>query len=148
MFIVRPEKGHPIIHEVAKERKSLDELGVTEMTNIVIFDSELQSEASPNKSEYYHIIGQRFEIPKEEYSDLLPKGSAGIALPQTSFYDKAASMPVSQSYYPTSQPQQSRKNDIPPEYANDPELWYAIQASLHGEDPIPMCPASLPQAPN
>ena len=57
MFVVRPEGGHPVIFEVPKERNTLDALGVRELTDIVIFDSELQSEVSTNKSEYFHIIG-------------------------------------------------------------------------------------------
>lgn len=72
MFVVRPE-GLPVIHEVGKEKQTLRELGVLDLTNIVIFDSEIQPENSANKTEYYHIIGERFGIPKSEYAALMPK---------------------------------------------------------------------------
>jgi len=76
MFVVRPV-GHPIIYDVPGERRTLEELGVRELTDVVIFDSELQPENSPNKADFYHIIGKRFGISKEEYAALLPKVPAG-----------------------------------------------------------------------
>ena len=73
-----------------------------ELTDIVIFDSEMQSEATPNKSEYYHIIGQRFSIAKEDYIELLPKSAAGVSVPiGPSFFDKGSSMPTT-THYPSS----------------------------------------------
>jgi phosphoribosylformylglycinamidine (FGAM) synthase-like enzyme len=42
MFIVRPSiPGMPIITEVGKEKKTLAELGVTDLTEVVVFDGDV-----------------------------------------------------------------------------------------------------------
>lgn len=43
------------------------------MTNVVIFDSEIQPERSTNKNEFYHVIAERFGIDRNEYVAFLPK---------------------------------------------------------------------------
>ena len=95
MFVVRPQ-GLAIIYDVSTEKRTLEELGIRELTDVVIFDSELQPENSLNKSEFYHIIGKRFNIPKEEYVSLLPKvGSGSTGDVGGSFFDKASGLPPS-----------------------------------------------------
>jgi len=46
MFIIQPAGGLPIIYEVPKEKRTLEELGVRELTNIVVFDSNHLAEGS------------------------------------------------------------------------------------------------------
>jgi len=41
MFVVRPI-GLPIIHEVPAEKLTLEELGIADSTDVVIFDTEEQ----------------------------------------------------------------------------------------------------------
>lgn len=116
MFVVRPE-GQAIIYDVPQERRTLEELGIRNLTDVVIFDSELQPENCPNKSEFYHTIGKMFNIAKEEYASLLPKVTPGTGGDQGgSFFDKSSGLPPSTGNYYPSSPQKPARNAIPPEY--------------------------------
>ena len=160
MFVVHPANDDlPLIMEVTKEKRTLAELGVDNLTDVVIFDVDITPENEMNKTSLYHIIGQRFGIEKHDYEALLPKFSLGTnhlnaqdAAPLMDFYD---SMPAprqsnisavrsqSQSNPPVQQSSSSTSalntggfnnaSGIPQEYQSDPELWYAIQASLGNE---------------
>ena len=135
MFVVRPE-GFPIIYDIPQERRTLEELGIRELTDVVIFDSELQPENSPNKTEFYHLIGKKFNIAKEEYASLLPKVAPGTHADGGTFFDKPSTLPINSGNFNSKSTAQPSNSNIPPEYANDPDLWFAIQASLGNEAPM------------
>ena len=63
---------------------------------------------------------------------LLPKTAAGVSVPYVPFIDKPSSSSIN---YTSSPPPKQPQNNIPPEYQNDPDLWFAIQASLGNENP-------------
>jgi len=68
-----------------------------------------------------------------EYETFLPK--IDNCADTTNWFD---SIPTGNSSKPyTKPPQQQEDSSVPPEYQNDPDLWYAIQASL-GDDSIPI----------
>ena len=140
LFVVRPVLSDlPCIYEV-KERKTLQELGIDEGTDVCLFDADISADGKPiNSSQLYHIIGQQFNIAKEEYEQYLPKG--GVADNTLGYYEPKSSMPgavggVVGNYtktndgYKTQNHFSSSRDDIPPEYAHDPALWEAIKASL------------------
>ena len=62
MFVVHPANDMPIIMEVSKEKRTLAELGVENLTDVVIFDVDITPENTTNKTQLYHIIGERFGI--------------------------------------------------------------------------------------
>ena len=63
----------PIILEVnQEEKKTLAELGVDNLTDVVIFDCDIGPENSMNKVQLYNIIGKKFDIDEKDYKALLP----------------------------------------------------------------------------
>ena len=134
MFIVRPSSSNlPIITEVGKEKKTLAELGVKDLTEVVVFDADVQGTDGHiiNTTELYHAVALKFGITRHEYEAFLPKIDNGAEV--TNWFDSAPNASGISSY-----PKQTQQQDslVPPEYQNDPDLWYAIQASL-GEDTVP-----------
>ena len=92
MFVVHPANDMPVIIEVTKEKRTLAELGIDNLTDVVIFDVDITPETTMNKTQLYHIIGKRFGIEPELYEALLPKlGTDGLDAPLMDFYD---SMPA------------------------------------------------------
>ena len=57
-----------MIYHVPKKRQTLAEMGVNELSQIVIFDIEAAMDSVSNVSELFNIIGRQFEIPKHEYA--------------------------------------------------------------------------------
>ena len=94
MFVVRPENDLPVIYEVGKEKRTLDELGIGHNTDVVIFDVEItQDKVMSNKSELYRIIASHFNIEKTEYEALLPKPlDCPKDVTQVNFFDHTASV--------------------------------------------------------
>lgn len=88
----------PIILEVPTEKKTLRELGVKDMTEVVIFDSEATRDRSVNKHELFHIIGQKFGIDKSEYQQYLPDQKEASDGPMMDFFD---SVPTGGNSYST-----------------------------------------------
>ena len=80
----------------------------------------------------FHIIGERFQIERHEYEDLLPKGQVNNNGDPREFFDGTSAPQTSQFASPR---QPAASSAIPPEYQQDPDLWYAIQASLGNEAP-------------
>lgn len=56
MFVVGAP-GQPIISEVGKEKRSLHELGIVDLTNVVIFDSDAVPEKT-SKTDAFNMIAQ------------------------------------------------------------------------------------------
>lgn len=56
MFVVKAP-GQPIIAEVGKEKRTLKELGIVDLSNVVIFDSDAVPEKT-NKSDAFNMIAQ------------------------------------------------------------------------------------------
>lgn len=52
MFVVNPVGGDdtPVILEVGKERRTLAQLGVENLTDIAIFDSDISPDSTLNKT--------------------------------------------------------------------------------------------------
>ncbi len=135
MFIVRPSLPNlPIIMEVGKEKKTLAELGVKDLTEVVVFDSDVQGADGHviNTTELYHAVALKFGIARNEYEAFLPKIDHGADT--TIWFDSAPIASGTNSY--AKQPPQQQDSLVPAEYQNDPDLWYAIQASL-GEETVP-----------
>ena len=139
MFVLNPQgQDMPVIMEVGKEKKTLAELGVGHYTDIIIFDCDISPDNQINKTQLYHIIGERFGIEKKDYEHLLPvlgqeQDHEG---PIMDFYD---SMPaprqsnITRPTVPTLPKVNVNVNSnsgVPAEYQHDPELYYALQASL------------------
>ena len=137
MFVLNPTgEDMPCIMEVGKEKKTLAELGVGHYTDIVIFDCDISPDNQINKTQLYHIIAERFGVEKKDYEQLLPAlgQEQDHEGPMMDFYD---SMPaprqsnISRPIVPSLPQVSSQKNNgVPAEYAHDPELYYALQASL------------------
>lgn len=70
--------GKPVISEVPKEKKTLEELGIVDQTSVVIFDIDVSPDKVFNKTELYHIIGTQFNIEKHLYEEFLPAPEANI----------------------------------------------------------------------
>ena len=77
MFVVRPLGAEmPVILEVnQQEKKTLAELGVGNLTDVVIFDCDIGPENTMNKIQLYNIIGKKFDIDEKEYKALLPEST-------------------------------------------------------------------------
>lgn len=75
IYVVRPARNLPIILEVGKEKKCLDELGVEDLTEVVIFDADvdLASDKQLNTTQLFHNVGKKFGIDRTEYEAFLPK---------------------------------------------------------------------------
>ena len=95
-------------------------------TDVVIFDSDTAPEKSSNTTEMFHIIGERFQIERHEYEDLLPKGPVNHLGDPREFFDGTSSPQTSQFAPPRQQATVPSSSAIPAEYQNDPDLWYAI----------------------
>ena len=132
MFVVRAT-DMPVIHEVSKEKRTLSELGIKDLTDVVIFDVDV-SISTINKAELFHIIASQFNIEKHEYENLLPKFEESRDNMNMDFFDSAPIAKQS-SFSPPQQPTFEQQPAIPPEYQSDPDLWYAIQASLGNSVP-------------
>lgn len=136
MFVVKPV-DLPVIYEVPKEKRSLHELGIRDLTEVVIFDSEVEV-ANSNKSQLYHTVAQQFNIEKKDYEALLPKTTNNENGNTQDFFDSLPPPETSQFSTPkkpliSAQLEAPSSSAIPAEYANDPDLWHAIQASLGNE---------------
>lgn len=80
LFVVRPTGDLPIILEVDRDKKkTLAELGVRDLTDVVVFDidSDIPSETPQNTTMLYHNVAQKFDIQRHEYNNLLPKSDSG-----------------------------------------------------------------------
>lgn len=76
MFVIRPAGDLPVILEVGKEKKTLAELGVEDLTTVVVYDADADCSADKpgaNTGQLYHLIAKNFDIPLEEYQALVPK---------------------------------------------------------------------------
>ena len=115
MFVVNPvDDDHPVILDVGKERRTLAELGVGNLTDIAIFDSDINPDnnsfqANNNKAQLYNIIGERYGIDKKEYEALIPTITAAVN------EENPANTPTKQDFFQDS-PSKPMKNGVPPEY--------------------------------
>jgi len=50
MFVVHPANDMPVIIEVSKEKRTLAELGIDNLTDVVIFDVDITPETTMNKT--------------------------------------------------------------------------------------------------
>ena len=131
----------PAIQEVPKEKRTLSELGIEDLTEVVVFDNDTVTELQNlNKVELFNIIGSKFNIRPEEYQAQLPHFDNSGVDPSIDFFNampaaRGSPSPSKPNLYssPRNNPMAKNNSGVPPEYANDPDLWYAIQASL-GED--------------
>ena len=58
----------PAIQEVPKEKRTLSELGIEDLTEVVVFDNDTVTELQNlNKVELFNIIGSKFNIRPDEY---------------------------------------------------------------------------------
>lgn len=75
MYVVRPAGNLPVILEVSKEKKSLAQLGVEDLTEVVIFDADvdLSQEQQKNTTQLFHSVAKMFKIDLSEYQAFLPK---------------------------------------------------------------------------
>ena len=150
MFVVRPYKQDgddlPIIYKVPNEMVKLFQCGIQESAQIVVCNLENDK----NISAALYAIGHHFEIPIHEIRAILPEveiefkpNELTIGQSSVTDYKPLTHSNLNKFDHQENQkanfydgfdfePPQSNKN-IPDEYANDPELWYAIQASM-GEE--------------
>ena len=150
MFVVKPNESmpqsdtrHPLISEIPKERRSLYSLGIKDRSNVVFVTLEEADEQLDTNAlmDIYKKIENEFELYSRDndvevlntnfLNDINDVNDLDNPIYQSP--PRSKQKPINEfgmGYEYQNIPTNNNKGDVPAEYADDPDMYYAIQASL------------------